>query len=221
MPYSADLSFNSDLPMDKVIWLYMGETTTDSWGSWNVTIPHKLAAIPFVKGIWSSNDWATTWLTGSRRLDGDYYTDFSDVASDGTNVYFGGYTNSANAKVKYKLWGVWNENETYSTPAEFTKNLSTNQYIINSDYNYPQLVMEGYLDKGNSITHSLGFIPYCDVWSYEIVGNNNQYGYRQWNNDTFGDLYGTGQVVQITNNSLTLNSNQTAPSKIYYRIYAT
>ena len=220
MPYSADLSFNSDLPMDKVIWLYMGEVTSDSWGSWDVTIPHTLAATPFVKGVWTINDWATTWMTGACHIDHDYYDVMVDLASDSTNVYFYGSTTSANTKVKYKLWGVWNESDTYSTPAEFTKNLSTNQYIINSDYNYPQLVMEGYLTKGNSVNHGLGFIPQCDIWSYTQVHYSQNYGYLQ---DTDGYFSSTNDYIstKLTDQTLTLLNSSAAPSKIYYRIYAT
>ena len=218
--FNRALSFNSDLPMDKVVWLEEGELTTDQWGSWDITIAHKLQAAPFVKGIWTTTDWATTWLTGSQRIDGQIVTDMSDVGSDGTNVYFSGFTNGSNVKVKYKLWGVWCEDETRGFIAEFTKNKSKNRFILNSDYSYPQLVKEGYLTQGQTLTHSLGFIPYVDVWGYATIKSGVN-GYKQWTRDSFGSIWGSGQDVQVTANTLTLGSSNTAPSKIYYRIYAT
>jgi hypothetical protein len=211
-------SFNSDLPMDKVIWLAEGEVTTDEWGNWDITIPHKLQALPFVKGVWTTTDWATTWLTGSQRIDGQSTTDTSDVGADATNVYFSGFSDP-NTKLKYKLWGVWCEGETKGKLAAFTKNLSKNKFVLNSDYNYPQLVKEGYLERGQTATHNLGFIPYCDVWAYEQIRSGVN-GYRQWTRDAFGSIWGTGENVKITDSNLSLSSANSAPSKIYYRIYA-
>lgn len=217
MPYSTGLSFNSDLPMDKVIWLYQGSTTSDAYGGWSITIPHKLAAIPFVKGIWTINDWATTWMTNARHADHDYLDISSNLSSDATNVYFNGAITSGNKTINYKLWGVWNESETYSTLAEHTKNLSTNQYIINSDYNYPQLLLEGYLNKGESVDHNLDFIPQCDIWSYEQISANG-YGYVQYTDEMFSTSLAPPSV-KLTSKSLTLTS-QAFMTKIYYRIYA-
>lgn len=217
--FSDKLSLNSDLPMDKVVWLQEGEITAGNYGGWDITIPHKLASAPFVKGLWTSNDWQTTWLTGSQRIDGQSISDVSDVGSDSTNVYFNGFTSTPNAKIKYKLWGVWCEDETRGCLAAFTKNLSKNKFVINSDYNYPQLVKEGYLTQGQTYTHSLGFIPYCDIWAYGTIKSGVN-GYKQWTRDTFGNIYGAGQDVQITNQTLKLNTSQSSPTKIYYRVYA-
>lgn len=217
--FNDKLSLNSDLPMDKVVWLQEGEATTDNYGSWDLTIPHKLSAIPFVKGLWSSDDWNTTWITGSQRIDGQSITDVSDVGSDATNVYFSGFTNAPNSKIKYKLWGVWCEDETRGCLATFTKNLSKNKFVINSDYNYPQLVKEGYLTQNEAYTHSLGFIPYCDVWAYGTIKSGVD-GYKQWTRDIYGDQIGTWADVRITDNILRLGSGPNAPSKIYYRMYA-
>ena len=215
MYYSPNLSFNSDLPMDKVIWLYEGTVTADNYGSWNVTIPHKLAAVPFVKGVWTKDNWSTTWMSNARHADHDYLDIMCDVASDGTNVYFYGSTTSTGATIKYKLWGVWNEKETYSTKADFTKNTSKNDFILNSDYNYPQLVMEGYLEKGKTVTHGLGFVPQCDIWSYEQISAQAN-GYKQYTDEFLSSSYGN---VKLTDTTLSVDG-QAYMSKIYYRIYA-
>lgn len=218
--FSNKLSFNSDLPMDKIVWLYQGSTTANSWGAWDVTIPHKLQAAPFVKGVWTLDNWNTTWMTNARRQNGQYIDIACDVASDSTNVYLYGSSETANATIKYKLWGVWNENDTRSTLAEFTKGNSTNKFVINSDYNYPQLVMEGYLNKNSSINHGLDFYPQCDIWGYgNIHYDPNLYGYYQLAEDYFSSASGL-PIVKITKNTLSLSNYASAPSKIYYRIYA-
>ena len=124
MYYSQNLLFNSDLPMDKVIWLYEGKVTSDNNGSWSVTIPHNLGAMPFVKGVWSNNNWSTTWMTNASRQNGQSIDLMSNLASDKDKVYFSGFSSVKNNTILYKLWGVWNEVETYSIKAEFTKSAS-------------------------------------------------------------------------------------------------
>lgn len=216
---NRNLKFNSDLPTDKVIWLQEGEVTPGQWGDWDMTIAHGLQAMPFVRGIWTDDDWATTRITGSERYSEGMNMDMSDVGSDDTNVYFYGFTSAQNAKIKYKLWGVWCEADTKGKIAVYTKNASKNKFIINSDYNYPQLVREGYLERGKTLTHNLGFIPYCDIWAYTTIKQNVK-GYTQWARDTFGNLYGTGENVKITDKTLSVSADASAPEKIYYRIYA-
>ena len=217
--FNRNLKFNSDLPTDKVIWLQEGEITPGQFGDWDITIAHGLQAMPFVKGVWTDDDWATTRITGSERTTEGMVADMSDVGSDATNVYFYGFTSAQNATIKYKLWGVWCENETKGKIAVFTKNASKNKFIINSDYNYPQLVREGYLERGKTLTHNLGFIPFCDLWAYMTIRENVK-GYTQWARDTFGSIYGSGEYVKITDKTLSVSADASAPEKIYYRIYA-
>lgn len=216
---NRNLKFNSDLPTDKVIWLKEGEITPGQYGDWDLEIAHGLQAMPFVKGLWTVDDWATTWLTGSQRASEGMITDMSDVGSDASKVYFYGFTSTPDVKVKYKLWGVWCENDTKGKIAAFTKNTSKNKFIINTDYNYPQLVREGYLDRGGVLTHNLGFIPYCDIWAYQTIKQGVK-GYTQWTRDSFGALYGSGENIKITDKTITVSADGSAPEKIYYRIYA-
>ena len=60
--------FNSDYPIDKIVWLEQGEFDTDNYGNFEKTIAHKLLATPFVKGVWTYDDWATTWMFGSVKI---------------------------------------------------------------------------------------------------------------------------------------------------------
>ena len=220
----SNFIISSDYPIDKIVWLYQGEVTTNSYGSWELTIPHKLTARPYVKGVWTTNDWATTWTTGSQQLSGQSYTNSSQVASDGTNVYFSGYQETAKKKVKYKLWGVWNEADTYSNEANPTYGMSSNRLIINTDLKYPKLIAEGYLEKNKTYTHSLGYIPYVEIWSYREIGINDYqdtvWAWVQHSEDQFGTIYGVTPQVQITDTTIKVTNTSTSPSKIYYRIYA-
>lgn len=222
--YSEKLSFNSDLPIDKIVYLKEGELTTDSNGAWNLKENHGLAAVPFLKGIWTMDDWANTYIVGTQRIDdsGQYYTDQSYLYSMDKQVIFTGYASKTNTKLKYKLWGVWNETDTYSSLAEFTHDKSNNRLVIDTSYDYPQLVKEGYLNKGETLTHSLGFIPYLDVWAYVQVYDPSTYtslgyGWQELTNDGFGTGYGS---VQISKNTLKVDtSGYNVPDKIYYRLY--
>ena len=216
---NRNLKFNSDLPTDKVIWLQEGEITPGQYGDWDLEIAHGLQAMPFVKGIWTDDDWDTTRLTGSEHYQEGQLTDMSGVGSDASKVYFYGFTAAQNAKIKYKLWGVWCENDTKGKIAVFTKNASKNKFIINTDYNYPQLYKEGYLERGQSMSHNLGFIPYCDIWDYTTIKQNVK-GYAQRTSDVFGTLSDMGELVMLTDKTLSVNADASAPEKIYYRIYA-
>lgn len=217
-----DFIFNSDYPVDKIVWLEKGEFDTDNYGNFEKTIAHKLLATPFVKGVWTYDDWATTWMFGSVKISDGAYQVYSEVGSDSTNVYLSGFVDlNAKKTIKYKIWGVWNESDTYSTEAQATAGQGSTKFLFNTDYNYPRLVIEGYLDKGKTAGFNLDEIPYCDVWGYMdmYIGGQNKKVWMNWHRDGFGIVYDDLEYVKITTTGITLRSAANSPDKIYYRVY--
>lgn len=225
-----DFIFNSDYPVDKIVWLEQGTATTDAGGVIRKTIPHNLLATPFVKGVYSYDDWQTTWMFGSVKIVELAYDVYSELGADDTNVYvsidlFNTATGTplANTTVKYKIWGVWNESDTYSTEAQATAGQGSTKFLFNTDYNYPRLVMEGYLDKGKTAAYNLDNIPYCDLWAYQnmIIDLNNttKKVWMNWRRDGFGIIYDDLEYITITTTGITLRNASQSPDKIYYRVY--
>jgi hypothetical protein len=204
--------FNSDHPIDKLVWLYEGEQTL-SGGYKEFTIAHNVGAQLFVQGIWSDNDWATTYPFCTQRVSGQTFA-FRSTLYSGTSNVVGTILldGGGSKKIKVRLWGVVHEGETLGLELNPTSVLSTNKFVLNTDNNYPQLLMDGYANPGTTIDHLLNEYPYVDVW-YKASWSSG-YSYV---NDTCSGL-GSDNLVYTTTNSLVLGSGAQI-TKYYYRIY--
>lgn len=223
MAGAGNFLITSEYPTDKIVWMYEGTTTTDSDGIFDISIAHGLDAIPFCTGIWTIDDWQTTYNTSTATHGGgQVYLRFSMLTSNDSTVTMHGYcmqdsvTPIINATVKYRLWGFFNEASTLNIFTDSTADLSQNKFVKDSRLGYPKLFMEGFADATNhtvTIYHNLGFVPFVEIW-YELSGTWYQLDYIDFESaDTSWTIKNTSQILSFNGESYT-NYNY------YYRIYA-
>lgn len=211
----SNLAIDTDHPMDKAVFLFEGQINVTTADDAIFRINHNIGAMLFVDGIWSPDNWATTFSFGSSRRTGDVIGITSSLLANDTRIE-GSIRYNANVTVKYRIWGFVNEAETLALDVAGTSALSQNIFVINSDYNYPRLVMEGYANKGDTINHNLGEIPRVDIWRYDSYIQ----GYGKLYNDGFGLTYGGfGEFAKITANQIEFSNVTGAGDKYYYRVY--
>ena len=203
----SNFQFNTDYPVDKIVWMWEGNVSPSTS---ELVIPHHLGAVPFCQGVLSPDDWRTTYPSGTTVLaESQQYSVLSfSVRSDGNNVYVYYYGDDA-APAKVRLWGVFNEAETWNIEAPGTSVSPGGNFIFNSEFKYPNLAFEGEVGPSDSpavISHNLGYVPYVDVWVLAA---------GKWGQDTipFLDNY----IMSVDKNNLTFNR---LDNKYYYRIYA-
>lgn len=206
--------FNSNASIDKLIWLKEGQLTTSN-GSWDINIPHGLGATPFVNGVWSPDNWNTTHSVGSLRQNGQMIENRALAISSSSNVEFSGIygTYGQQSTIKYRLWGVFDENSTLDVDTVPTQ-LGSNKFIFNTGYNYPKLFIEKKVVPPTTIDHNLGKIPFCDIWnSYD-----NGATWYLYMDGSLGSVVESG--VSVTSSQLIIPANNYGPTNYYVRIYA-
>lgn len=208
---------DTDHPIDKLVWLYEDTLTLDEFGFGQKTVAHGIGAQLFTQGIWSTDNWATTWTFGTQRQEGQVMTYGGDLSSDTVNVTFSvTAANATSGTAKVRLWGVVNEIETRNLPLRATSELSANRFIFNTDYRYPKLIIEGYANKSSSITYNLNAIPYVDIW----VKRENETKYSFLIRDLFSNTDYGEPLAKITKTGITFGDEEYYPvDKFYYRVY--
>lgn len=231
--------FNSDFPIDKVVWLYEGQTTSpSSAGATNYTVIN-LEDITgekeplFVKGIYTVDNWTTSYMMGTNIVTSDpnknvtmgvtWYKDYNDhkakldIGISSRTMY------SVSLPVAYRLYGLAREDT--RSAASYTKNASTmkNKLVFNTDNNYPRLFKDGIAKSGDVIEHNLNKIPYVDYWlcnSALTYISYDPYGKFE-NNETHASIRATDKTITFTQEEVILNG-QTVKQDCwyYYRIYA-
>lgn len=209
--------FNSDYPMDKIVWLKEGELTTNEWGGWqDVSIPHDVGAQIFVKGVFSHDNWNTVYPVGIIKYDEMQTEVMGQAEANSSRILFSGFTPIAHqTKVKYRFWALLNEGESKGVLANPTVGQSANRVMLDGSLEYPMLVQEGYINPGERVKHNLGKIPFADIWA-----TFNGSDWHIHSDDYISkDGYNMGNYIQLTNNEIIATNNTGTPSKFYYRIY--
>lgn len=222
MAGAGNFLITSNYPTDKIIWTYEDTLTTDEYGVAEITIPHSLGVTIYATGIWTDDDWNTTYLTSTSTHEGQVYSRFSQLYSTNSVVYFRMYatnpdgTELVGATIKIRLWAFFNEATTQNVFAPETASVSANKFVKDSRLGYPKLFMEGYADATQQtqiIYHNLGYIPLVEIW-YELSGKWYQLDYIDFPADN------TSWTVRNTNSTLEFNGDSYTNYNYYFRIYA-
>ena len=224
--------FNSDYPIDKVIWLYENSATTPANGNsstTNIDVPSMIGSTApiFVKGAWSLDNWQTAYMMGAS---------YSATASPAKYITAGiawenwggsklvlslSTTNSAAAgkTLKYRMWGVQRDDIDYAIDYPKNSTVTKSKLAFNTDNNYPRLYKEGVAKSGDVITHNLGRIPYIDYW-YSAFNNLT----TSWSYAPHGVMRSSGTynypTVKATDSTVTFCAVSGSTYYYYYRIYA-
>lgn len=238
--------FNSDYPIDKVVWLYEAQATSPNTGvtqTINIDVPSMTGSkLPiFVKGAFTVDDWSTALMMGAN-VDAIDSTKAVSISMDWTNspsahlqLSMASRTASAVGKtVKYRLWGVCREDMRDAIDYAKNQSVTKSKLIFDTGRNYPRLYKDGIAKSGDVVEHNLGKIPYVDFWC-----NNANYFYPDrdyltsyWSYRPSG-LFG-GQSLHtrsgiratdktITFTTQTIDGNDGPEDRrvwYYYRIYA-
>lgn len=196
-----------------------GETTLDAYGDTpnDITIQHNIGVQIYTNGVWTIDDWQTTYNFNANRMDAQTYYYASTLSSTASVVTLNAsHMDGANKKLKYRVWGFMDEEATKGIGANKTAGYSLNRLVLSTDYQYPMLYKEGKATPNTTITHSLGVIPYVDIWTGSTANNHP---FRLVTDDQFGIVYGEGGLVQVTDSAITFTNSSYADDEYYYRIY--
>ena len=209
---ASNFLLNSDFPVDKIVII---KTGTMSINNTDTTIAHGLAFTPLVGGCWSyTSDFAVSYPFGTGEFpSGNPTYPFAHMISanvDATNITLHGLDVPGTAPTAYyRLYGL----ETSDSTATISPVVGLgDSFVLNTDYNYMKLYVEGTSVPGAStpitVTHNLGYKPRVDAWiTYTGISQPLDFA------DTTGSLEVTNTQIIFTNNF------GVSISRFDYRIY--
>lgn len=238
--------FNSDYPVDKIIWLREDTLELDRYTSfvWSGSKLPSIGYPAFIKGICTVDDWETAYpmseATPFPGTPGSGNTNYAylewqqyDWNREGQETFrvrahMPDYTDKV---LRFRIWGVQREDIAMAIDYGRTNNSSKSHLKFDSSKNYPRLVMDGVAKAGETVYHNLGRIPYVDYW-YIFANKNSEDPFRGgWTYETHGQLggyddpYDNWPSVQATKDVLRFmpstsgEQSETATDWYYYRIY--
>ena len=199
--------FNTDYPLDKVIYLFSGSYTQIGETSTTVVVAHGLTFRPLVTGNWSK----TVDFTSTKEM---FLPEFSDITStyvqvfsNDTNITIRGIKPTAgNETIYYRIYGFMPSN--VNTDVAFTASLA-DSFQLSTDYNYTKLneTFSGFYPAAatTTITHNLGYRPQVMAWTKDI----NIYGTGIINQDHTSYILPTTTTIVI----------KSATKDVHLRVY--
>jgi hypothetical protein len=213
----SNFIFDSDHPIDKIVYMAKGYVTTDEYGSGSATLSHSVGTQIYVQGVWSpSAQFALCYPFGMTIPNGQSasLTSTLDATTSDVKIFI---TGTPKSHAYYRIWGFVDEEATKSLEIPPTATLSSNRFIINSDFSYPKLIKEGKASANSTVTLGQTKMPFVDIW----VNKNSQSGrWQLLNTDTFGQDSSLSPLVQITPEKITFNNDPyDNVLGFYYRAY--
>lgn len=210
-----DFLLNTDYSADKIVWLQEGSISANA-GSNDIRLSNTLGVNLFVRGVFSRDNFQTAYEFGtSKYLPNSLVLDFSSYVASDTSEVLAHIGLNSGSTVQYRLWGVVNEAETQNLDINGTVSDTANQFIVNTKFNLPRLYAEGYANPDTDYNHSLGFIPYVDVWAYDKY-------MKKWSLfpvGTFGSGFIGGSPITVDVSKISFTSQNPTYTEFYYRVY--
>lgn len=225
--------FNSDYPADKIVWFnaYVTESLPSTTKTVGIDMHNQPRTI-FVRGLATLDKWKTTFVVGSPGANPDaptegiamrWYDKLNGVEYPHIRVEI--YLPSqAGKELRVLFWGVQREDIPLAIDYGKTSQMAqSTRFTLDTDFNYPRLIMDGIAKGGDTITHDLGHIPYCDWWYFGAEPTTEDPLGKNWIYTGYGSLE-AGDVpacIRATNETLTFvqRSGQSTTTWYYYRIY--
>lgn len=207
MDYDArDFLISSDSPLDKVIGMMSGSRNVPAFDSLTITnVAHPFTFTPLALTMYSFDS-----SFSSAKDEGlAQYADPSNMVSvtsytNATNLRLAWYSNIQSSRTVY--WRTYFFMPTNVDAEVNYTAIDSDDFVINSDYNYAKLLDAG-VNSGNfSVTHNLGYFPQVIAWNQGPLGLSRI---------TNGGGYPELADVRINENTVQFRGqNQT-----HYRIY--
>ena len=230
--------FNSDYPVDKVVWLYEGSYTSPSTDTLqNIYIPmgdllgSNLTI--FVKGAATYDNWATSIMIGALHSRAGENTSISMgwESTSGGRLHLTSDMRSHKSKtIKYRLWGVVRDDIQQAVDYPKNTSIGKTKLVLDTGLNYPRLYKDGVAMSGETIHHNLERIPYIDYWYLTkypstVTANGISRSWQYRPSGRFGASLPTLPTIWATNKTITFRQmvtadNETRDIYYYYRIYA-
>lgn len=207
---------NSDYPQDKVVLLLSGSIPIDSATH---TIPHNLPFTPLVDGCWSmTSDFSTSYEFYSGDFPsgnpGYFFAHEVQLQANSTNVILPTLDIAGGSKTAYyRIFGFEPSDSTADIASPIT---SSDNFVLNTDYNYMKLYTSGVANPGTAATytivHGLGYKPQVRAW-YTVAGISKP-------TTQAGDAFaGRICVVPTDTSIIVLNPNGDNITRFDYRMY--
>lgn len=215
-----NLLISSDAPADKVIYQLEYSVTLASFAFSDDHIPHNLGFTPLMNAQWSTSPtFDTSYNISGGPLIGPDRAYNTGIDADGTNVNISTFNRTGSSVTLYfRAYGLMPSNASVDVP--FTS-FAGDDFIINSDYNYTKLLLEGIqpLPAGTAtytIPHNLGYKPQVGLWI-----TNSSIVTAPYILNTFGVLSTGWVVTRIDDNNLYIDTDATTDAmEMHYRIYS-
>lgn len=215
MSDARNFLFNTDFPIDQIVYIREGSTTIGTGGT--VNIAHGLPFIPNVIFYWSfDSDFATVYDQNVGPFPsgniGFPFTLQVTASSDATNVILNANGTLGPSTVYYRIFAF--------QPSDYTGDVdptasSADNFTLNTDFNYTKLLTYDKVTVNaggtTTITHDLGYIPQVLAWTV-FSGTSNPLLYSA--------LDGFNRDVEVTTTSIIINNDTFLDYDFYYRIYA-
>ena len=223
---------NTDYPMDKIIWLFQTQMDLSQAKRGYINMTHEPRPF-FVRGIGSVDDWQTSFVLGrnypfpdnDELVACDWHNKISGVVLPHIIIDASTMTSFSDKVLKLRLWGVQREDIAFAIDYGKTSQRAFPRLILDTDKNYPRLIMDGVARDGETVRHNLGHIPYVDYWEWSDATDTNDPFGENWN------YYSTGMLdddeilpsIRATSETITFRKMQGQSEGqatwYYYRIY--
>lgn len=216
-----NFKFNSDYPMDKIIYLKETSVAVPAYDYNDITIAHGLGFLPLVNAQWSTTaDFANSYNIGGGPNSGATRSYPTGIAADSTNIYLTTSNNTGSAVTLYfRIYGLMPDDINADVAPTAS---SADEFILNTDYNYPKIILNGHVNgpatgsRTDNIAHGLTYRPQVSLWITRGVRTSPYIVNQVQPSGGYLDA----AVATIGDTNLTLAFvNVLGPLTVYYRIY--
>lgn len=209
---SNNLLLTTDYPIDKIIG-YKSGSYESTWDINTTSISHGFDFIPLYYLQWSTN--ASFEPTYSETFTGYGNNPNCYCYVNSSTVFLNGNpgTNTTTRTIYYRIY--------FFMPPDINIGLAASSqyfenFILNTDYNYSKILLEGVTSSGNSqINHDLGYYPQTEFW---WILDLPTYGGRVITRSTRNIMDIDPENIQVNTSSVITTSSRAIGC--YYRIYA-
>lgn len=189
--------FNSDYPIDQIVFYKAIDSAVTADSTWSTSIKHGLPFKPLIVGVWST----TSDFSVTIPIDETGFSMKSKSYSDRIELSLDVDTSITSGHIWIRVYGLEPAN---GTGGAAKTNVSSNNFLLDTDKDYSQLLFNGaftsdissegiekvyytykkydsVVDTASNVVvyHNLGFLPQVIMWAEDLTASE-PYIYRSW-----------------------------------------